>query len=494
MKDIRQVSLNSIVFYVEEDGYIALKRYIDNLERYYADKDSGKEIIEDIQIRFAELLSEKRTFAEQAITLSDIETVIAVLGYPDNFEQEKSRETKHEDAFSPHRKRKQLYRDLENAKIAGVCSGLSHYFGIDEWIFRLVFICSVILGGLGIFLYFVLWLILPPAKTTRQRYEMRGEALNIEDIEQRFKNVINEAEDKIRNFTNKKKVKDFANNSADNIKNTANEISSGAKNIFQVIGKIFGICLIFISLCSIVAILLLWFFPTPSFFGVESGYNIFYLREFFTFLGLNNTAFFLCLLCVILPFVFLLFSGISLITSVLRKTMGVLVLGTFISWIVLTIFVGIGMFTFVADKNITQVIEESTTIELPISSQHIIVKQHPDMNLRKAGVRSQFLNRNIYIKFEDNHSQIYGIPRITHHVAHTNDSIVRLRIFKNFSDEIEEFQNSIRAEDSIIYIPSLFHLKKNYWIEEAIRIEISVPKDVQLTIEEPFIRKKRDCK
>ena len=62
MKEVRQISLNGIVFFLEEDGYFALKKYINNLEQYYADKEDGKEIIEDIQMRFSELLLEKRTF------------------------------------------------------------------------------------------------------------------------------------------------------------------------------------------------------------------------------------------------------------------------------------------------------------------------------------------------------------------------------------------------------------------------------------------------
>lgn len=337
MKDIRQISLNSIVFYVEEDGYIVLKQYINGLERHYADKENGKKIVEDIQVRFAKLLSNKRTFPEQAITLQNIEDVIVVLGYPDNFDSEKHKESKQNEA-PPNKKRKQLYRDTENAQIAGICSGLSYYLGTDAWVFRLIFIGLVIFSaGFWLLVYLAMWFVIPQAKTTQQRCDMKGESIDIEDIERRFKNVINEAEEKVRNFTNK---------NADNFKNTAHEVSSNAKNIFIVLGKIFGFCLIFTSICAIVAILLVWFFPTPSFFSIESKYSIFYLHEIFTSCGLNNIAFFLCLICVLLPFIFLLFSGIALLTSKLRKTVGVIIFSTFILWIVLFTFVAIGMITF----------------------------------------------------------------------------------------------------------------------------------------------------
>lgn len=47
--------------------------------------------------------------------------------------------------------------------IAGVCSGLSDYFHVDPLIIRIAFIGAAFLQGLGILLYLVLWLLMPPA-------------------------------------------------------------------------------------------------------------------------------------------------------------------------------------------------------------------------------------------------------------------------------------------------------------------------------------------
>ena len=481
MKDIRQISLNSIVFYVEENGYVALKKYIDNLERYYATKEGGKEIVEDIQIRFAELLSEKRTFTEQAITLSDIENVISVLGYPDSFEPESSKESQQEEA-PPNKKRKQLYRDAENAKIAGVCSGLSYYLGIDMWIIRLIYIGLVIFWGFGILLYFILWFIIPQARSTQQKYEMKGEALNIEDIEQRVKSGIHEAETKVRNFASK---------NADTIRDTANEISSSAKNIFKIIGKILGFCFIFASVCAIVTILVVWFVPIPSIFKAEPEYSIFCMREIFTFFGLNNTALFLCLMCILLPLVLLLLLGITCLTSKLKKTMGIVILCIFIVWIAISTFFAIGMATFVGDrltsKNETFIEEE---IKLPSVSQTIVIKSYPD----KASSFTQihFFGRRLYIESETGQNQLYGITRLDEDIVYTNDSVITVRIFKNNCKEkiIHEFQNNIKMEDSILYIPYLFPLQKDYWSGEKIKVQLFVPKGKQLIIEEPFVWRK----
>lgn len=52
----------------------------------------------------------------------------------------------------------------ENKMIAGVCGGLAAYFGIDATIIRVILVCCVIFGGIGILLYLIAWLIMSMAK------------------------------------------------------------------------------------------------------------------------------------------------------------------------------------------------------------------------------------------------------------------------------------------------------------------------------------------
>jgi phage shock protein PspC (stress-responsive transcriptional regulator) len=47
--------------------------------------------------------------------------------------------------------------------IAGVCSGLAQYLGIDPVFVRLVFVLLGIFNGMGILIYLVLWLVMEPA-------------------------------------------------------------------------------------------------------------------------------------------------------------------------------------------------------------------------------------------------------------------------------------------------------------------------------------------
>ena len=54
-----------------------------------------------------------------------------------------------------------LYRSSENKMIAGVCGGLAEFFGLDPSLVRLVFVLLALLGGHGLLVYIILWIIVP---------------------------------------------------------------------------------------------------------------------------------------------------------------------------------------------------------------------------------------------------------------------------------------------------------------------------------------------
>jgi len=56
---------------------------------------------------------------------------------------------------------KRLYRKPEGQIVAGVCTGLADYLGIDVTIIRLVFAALTVFGGTGVLLYLIAWLVVP---------------------------------------------------------------------------------------------------------------------------------------------------------------------------------------------------------------------------------------------------------------------------------------------------------------------------------------------
>jgi phage shock protein C len=56
---------------------------------------------------------------------------------------------------------KKLHRSQTDKIIAGVAGGIGEYFEVDPTIVRLIFVLITVLGGSGIFLYLVLWVLIP---------------------------------------------------------------------------------------------------------------------------------------------------------------------------------------------------------------------------------------------------------------------------------------------------------------------------------------------
>ena len=53
--------------------------------------------------------------------------------------------------------------------IGGVCGGLGDFFELDPVLFRAAFLVLAFLGGLGILLYVILWLLIPRSEGAARR-------------------------------------------------------------------------------------------------------------------------------------------------------------------------------------------------------------------------------------------------------------------------------------------------------------------------------------
>lgn len=58
---------------------------------------------------------------------------------------------------------KRLYRSSDQRMLAGVCGGIAEYFGWDPTLVRVGWIVLTLLGGSGVLLYLILWLVMPQA-------------------------------------------------------------------------------------------------------------------------------------------------------------------------------------------------------------------------------------------------------------------------------------------------------------------------------------------
>jgi phage shock protein C len=56
---------------------------------------------------------------------------------------------------------RKLYRSRTNRKLAGICGGLAQYFNLDATLMRVLFVVLAVLGGSGLVIYLVMWIIVP---------------------------------------------------------------------------------------------------------------------------------------------------------------------------------------------------------------------------------------------------------------------------------------------------------------------------------------------
>lgn len=169
MKKTLTVNLGGTVYHIDEDAYILLDNYLNNL-RYHFRKDEGaEEIVRDIESRIAELFDEALRGGLQVITIKEVEEVIARMGKPEelNGEEDGNPSASNSKTFDSEstETRRRLFRNPDDRILGGVVSGIAAYFGWDVTWTRIVFILAgFFIHGL-ILAYLLAWIIIPLAHT-----------------------------------------------------------------------------------------------------------------------------------------------------------------------------------------------------------------------------------------------------------------------------------------------------------------------------------------
>ena len=196
MKKALKINLSGLIFHIDEDAYEKLKIYLDRISSHFSNIEESKEIIADIESRISEIFREKLRDDSQVITVADVDEVINIMGRPEDIADEEGEQTNTGPSGSKHFRR--LYRDPENAVIGGVAAGLSAYFNIDPVVLRILFVVLILVGwGFPVIIYLVLWIAVPKAETAAQKLEMRGEKVNVSNLEKKIREEYEDVKENI---------------------------------------------------------------------------------------------------------------------------------------------------------------------------------------------------------------------------------------------------------------------------------------------------------
>ncbi len=254
MKKTFTINVSGSIFYIEEDAFEKLQNYLQLLNSYFSCQEGGKEIVQDIESRIAELLQEKISEGKQAIISEWVDEVMLRMGKPKDFmdteEDENAAYVCADDKMEKTKKR--LYRDRENRVFGGVCSGLGAYLNVDPVFIRIIFIVLAFPGvGISAIVYLILWIVVPEANTTSQRLEMRGEEATITNIRKTIQEEVKEVKKSFSNFNQSELFQKG--------KEVANKASQAFVQVIRGLGKAtaiaFGSLLILIGFLGFIAFL-----------------------------------------------------------------------------------------------------------------------------------------------------------------------------------------------------------------------------------------------
>lgn len=180
------INIGNTIIHIEESAYELLKAYLMEVKQHFANNADDLEIVTDIENRITELLTEQlEEQKKQVVDAANVNAVISQMGRVQDFEtlEEGEEEPVINQPFHFQSADKKLYRDMDERVIAGVCAGIGHYVNIEaKWI-RLIALLTVLLGGSGVLVYALLWIIMPKAKSRIEKMEMKGEPANLQGFQ-----------------------------------------------------------------------------------------------------------------------------------------------------------------------------------------------------------------------------------------------------------------------------------------------------------------------
>lgn len=484
MNKILNINLGGYALTIDDDAYEYLSGYLDSIRRRFSESEGRDEIIGDIETRIGELISQSMG-TRTIVMLPDAEAAVTVMGKPEDFGgDDVGGSSAKKSGKAAVRTGKRLFRDEDDAVVAGVCSGLSAYFGIQDpvWM-RLIFVLLTF-GSFGFWVpaYILIWVLVPPAKSAADRLAMRGEQVNMD-------NIAREVEVGFDRLG--KKVNDFG---ADATKKG----NSGAQNAMSsgvtAIGQAFGMMLRFIAkFAALIAILI----GIALFLGLGAGWigsimalfigapYVEYFSPFssgWTWFGVINLFFLLGIPAIALV---LFFSRILFKTRTPSW-----VSGSLTALFILSVIAAFSLVPFAA-REYSQSGSVSKNIDLTdIRSDTLRVEAVPNL-LRGRQYDGDFDFEEDGVRFNDNGIEMLCPLEIR--VIPSRDGqyhctqIIKSRGSSNLNaqENADRVAYNVAFSGNTLRVPTSYNIGKGEkWRVQRVRINIEVPEGKNITFDE----------
>lgn len=465
-------------FHIDEDAYQKLNHYLESLKRHFAaEGDTGKEILEDIEHRIAELLENSLSENKQSVCLDDVSQAITILGKVEDFTYEGSAagESEPDAAGYSRRNYRRLYRDEDSNYLGGVASGLGAYFNIDPLWIRIAFILLAFLHGTGVLVYAILWIAVPKARTTAEKLQMRGMPVTLSTIRE----SVNAEYDKVKSGFSQ-----MGDHSA------YRQSRSALENILRAIGLVFvaffkfiigAIGVVFLVTGAIILAILIMaalaFAGILGHFPVWNGFELPSLAHLFASTGHYYLLMIALVVLVIIPIVALIYWGIKILFNVQSRhpALRAFLLTTWILALVLFVTVIImnsGHFTMEAKTAHTAKIDNKKWPRLYID----VIDNTADKKIIQYSVFDRsFLH-------SDREDALFTVPELA--IGLSKDQGMYLGIEKfatnvvpNQTDDVmDRIYFQWEQKDSVVYINNYLTTRdEDFWMFGQVRLNLQIP-------------------
>ncbi|WP_405382781.1 PspC domain-containing protein [Maribacter sp. LLG6340-A2] len=480
------INLANMLFHIDEEAYNKMRRYLESVKRSFANTPGSDEIIADIEARIAELFHEKLENERQVITTKEVDEVIAIMGQPEDYmvDEEIFEDEPRATSARKQSRVKKLFRDTDKKYVAGVSSGLAHYFGIDPLWIRLIWIfLTIFTWGGFIFIYGLLWILIPEAKTTSQKLDMSGEAVNISNIERKVKEGFDDVADRVKSV-DYEKVGDTVKKGGKTVFDTFGDI---VMFLFKIFGKFIGILLVIIGAATLIGLFVGMFtvgildiihVPGIDFYNVVNSTNM-------PIWVVSLLAFF----AIGIPFFFLMYLGLKILVNNL-KSIGTVakfsLLGLWLISIILLIIFGIREAASHAYTGSTSVEDEITNV-IPTDTLNIRLVSTDEYDYEK-----DMHMGDTFISYDEAGNKILVSDDVRFRIRKSKDSLVRVQVRKEADGPSNREAKDIAGQIVYDYEVSGNTISFNDYLttqgpkfkDQEVRVNIFLPVGTILTYEQ----------
>jgi len=485
MKKTFTINISGSIFHIDDDAFEKLQRYLHMLNRHFGTATEGQEILQDIEARIAELFLEKTENKAEVVTDAMVDEVIARMGRPEDFSEPSEEEpSAAQPGTAPEGEtqvRRRMYRDGDSRVLGGVCSGMAAYFNMDTVIMRVIFfLLFFLIGPFNLLLYLILWIVVPKAKTTAQRLEMKGKEATVSNIEKSIKEEMNEVGENYNKFMNSPSNE----KGQSRIDRFGDVVGSALRVVLRVIVLLFGATLIICGIASLIgfvtsmAIGHSFLHGGPWSFGWDSDINMTNLLNYFVSPGAYTVSLIAVSLLVGIPILLVLFIGTKLLFR--YKTNNKMIgLGTFGLWLValvVLIMVGVnqvGNFGKQSSQTISQKVDCTTCKTLYLETTD---------DLYKSLIENHVSLDRMKIAMVNGKEKLLGHPRFTIEKSSSGEYLLLIKKQSRGSSSedaqknVEQIEYNFSQKDSTLRLDPYYFLKeKAQWRDQDVSMILKVP-------------------